>query len=198
MYKEIKKINQVYSSFDFYKKSLICNIGNGKEAHITFYDENFEQFNQLKNTSYDFLIANNQLIFTTQTIITNASKKILKSFSVDLTKIDLEIELSYTLHLKGVKQNNKFLCIGNQGYADSEKEKQYYIINLDSLTIETKINIPTEFKKIEIFNDNFFIATDRRKGKIGLFSFDVQCEWEYNLFDEASYIHWDGQEKKVK
>lgn len=196
MYRFIKKINNVYSKYDVLNGNLIANIGNGIEAHITFFDPDFNSINSIKETSYTFLTMSDKVIFTTQTLIIN-KEKTLKSYYFCTKKKSLN-KLAYTLSLDGLIYQNKLLCRASLGDLTPNSSKFWIEIDLDSLEIANKwvnqlgfLNSYGHYTGCQLYFGEYFISSAKSDGKIGLFDFENNSIWQYDFSEECRYINYD-------
>lgn len=149
-------IENVFAAFNFFKDSLICNIGNNTEAHLTFFDSDFSEIFELEQTSYDFFLYKSSLFFTSQIITTDNGGKILKSYHLDIRSKGIE-ELPYTLHIKGIHNEDKYLCFGNNGFASNDKDSHYFLIDLNTFKVEKGLPRNIGLKKIELISSSTII-----------------------------------------
>lgn len=192
MYKKIAQLNNVFAAFNFYKDSLICNIGNGTEAHLTFYDSDLKKTFQLEQTSYDFFIYKSSLFFTSQTIITDNGDKILKSYHLDIRSKEIK-ELPYTLHIKGIQKDDKYFCWGNKGFASNIKDSFYFLIDLNTFKIEKELSKNIGLKKAELLTSDHILFSNRIKGLIGNYYHEGKELWQKDL---SNFLKYDSEGKE--
>ncbi|MDR2127058.1 MAG: PQQ-binding-like beta-propeller repeat protein [Prevotellaceae bacterium] len=202
MYNFIKKIDNVYAAYAIYADKLICNIGDGNSSHITFFDSSYNKINELSQTSYDFFIYNQLLFFTTQTIIDTNNKKILESYLLKLSNKQL-IKLPYTLNIKGIKYEDKYICVGYKGCLELGKENYYFIIDLNTFNIEKEISRRnTESRNLKYFFGNKLFFSDSIQKLICCCDCNGKQVWQQDLKEILKYQYNKkdvyGQIKQVK
>lgn len=196
MYRFLKKINNVYSKYDVLNDNLIANIGNGIEAHITFFDSDFKIIKSIDKTSYTFLLRDNRMIFTTQKTLIDGEKA-LESYYYNVKEEILE-KMDYTLNLGGLIYHNKLLCSSSLGNLTANSQKFWIEVDLDSLEIINRwtnqlgfLNSYGNYTGCQLYFGESFISSTKSDGKIGLFDFKNKTIWQHNFSEECRHIDYD-------
>ncbi|WP_413511572.1 hypothetical protein [Myroides odoratus] len=196
MYIFLEKIEDVYSKYFDLGGSLIANIGNGTEAHITFFDANFNPTCQITESSYTFLVTHDKLIFTTQVMSIN-EEKIIQSYYYCLHSKALK-KLDYTLSLDGLIYQNKLLCRAVTGDLSSNSQKKWFEIDLNTLEVLNQwpnqlgfLNSYGNYTGCQFYFGKAFISSAKSEGKIGLFDFNDEAFWQYDFTEECRFINYD-------
>lgn len=196
MYVFLEKIEDVYSKYFDLGGILIANIGNGTEAHITFFDANLNPTSQITESSYTFFVTHAKLIFTTQVMIIN-DEKILQSYCYCLHSKTLK-KLDYTLSLDGLVYQNRILCLGVFGHLTSNSPKKWFEIDLNTLEILNQwpnqlgfLNSYGNYTGCQLYFDRTFISFTRNEGKIALFDFHNTIIWQHDFTEDCRFINYD-------
>jgi len=196
MYSFLEKIEDVYSKYFDLGGSLIANIGNGTEAHITFFDANFNPTSQIAESSYTFLVTHDKLIFTTQVMIIN-EEKIIQSYSYCLHSKALK-KLDYTLSLDGLIYQNRMLCRAVFGNLTSNSQKKWFEIDLNTLEVLNQwpnqlgfLNSYGNYTGCQLYFDQTFISFTRNEGKIALFDFHNTIIWQHDFTEDCRFINYN-------
>ncbi len=186
MFKILKSIRKVSGNINFYKNNVIYLVGDYKHANIIILDQKFNIVKKFRETTSDYIIVDDQLIFTTQVI--SVPEKIMRSYKYLLNSGDQEpSELDFTLHLKGHKYNYIYLCLGSKGNAKPNKERFYFKIDLKEIEIKSSLDEDIGLIDIEAQFEDSFISTDKWQGKIGKFDFQNKRLWQKDISELGTY-----------
>jgi hypothetical protein len=192
MYRLVKIINKVCGDFNFYHNNLIAICGDYLNSNLCLFDSNYRLTSKIESQSaYDFIIEKGNVLFTSQ----NATK----SFNCVISDNQFNNlnELSFVLHLKGKKSDEKYFCFSN-----IDVEECYLLIDLVDFRVLQKYDAKKGFYNskynvysgINLFLEKCFIAFI--DSSIGLFNFETQCLWQHDLSILSSFTNYEGRATK--
>jgi hypothetical protein len=155
MYRFERKIEDVIHNYQPYEDGLILIRGSHERSYLEFIDKDGLELQKIEQvTAYDFIRANNRIIFT--------NKEATETFTCDLHSKKIDI-LPYVLHIKGHRNDDEYLC-----YSQFEKEECFLIISLNTLDIVKKAPLEISLGTIDAFLGEKVITSKKRSGKIAL------------------------------
>lgn len=171
MYRFKERITGVIHNYEPQGDSLILIKGNHQESFLQIvHGEGIITIDE--DTAYDFVCAKENILFTNKTSTATYSHNTLSGRTT---------KLPYTLHIKGLKNDNEYLC-----YAEVNGKECFLVISLESLEEVRSYPVDPGYGVIDFFTDTIFISSKKRQAIVALYEFPNRERWKVNLHELAS------------
>jgi len=169
MYIFKEKITRVVHNYEPFDDSLILIRGNHQESFLQLIDNEGIVTSVNNDTAYDFVSANENILFTNKT--SSATYSYNKNSGST-------IKMPYVLHIKGLKSGDNYLC-----NAEIEGKECVLVVSLDSLKEIRSYPIGLGLGGVDVFIDDVFLSSKKRQGVIALFEFPNRELWKLNIHE---------------
>lgn len=170
MYQFWRKLTDVVHNYEPTDNGLILIRGDYKTSFLEILDlESYSSVQIDKDTAYDFINLYDRVIFT---------NKLANKSYVFNKKSKVASELPYTLHIKGYKNNDRYLC-----YSEIDNQECFLIISLDTLNVLDKYAVELDLGLIHSFLEYGIVWSKRKTGTVSLTQLPNKEVWKLNTGD---------------